>query len=245
MGTCCAPLYANLYLGEREKDFLLGESASIYTHHICMWHRYIDDILIIWDGPKEELKDCLNLMNQNNFNLFFTMTFDLQQVNFLDVTIFKDHTGGLSSRLYRKETAGNTLLHADSFHPDPLKKSIPFSQFLQLRRNCSTNEDFQREADLLTIRLLNRGYTKSSLKKAFNRVKLTNRQDLIFRTKKQSKDDTTIRIIMRFSNEHAVRKIISKYWSILTEDPIVKGLVTSKPQITYKESGSIGNTERI
>lgn len=55
---------------------------------------------------------------------------------------------------------------------------------------------------------------------------------------------------MRFSNEHdSMRKIISKYWSILTEDPILGRLVTPKPQITYKKSrmryyekaGSIGN----
>lgn len=51
--------------------FLLGEVSSMYTHHILMWQRYIDDILIIWDGPEWELKDCLNLMNQNSFNLFF------------------------------------------------------------------------------------------------------------------------------------------------------------------------------
>lgn len=55
---------------------------------------------------------------------------------------------------------------------------------------------------------------------------------------------------MRFSNEHdSMRKIILKYWSILTGDPILGRLVTPKPQITYKKSrmryyekaGSIGN----
>lgn len=50
---------------------LLGEVSSMYTHHILMWQRYIDDILIIWDSPERELKDCLNLMNQNSFNPFF------------------------------------------------------------------------------------------------------------------------------------------------------------------------------
>lgn len=33
---------------------------------------------------------------------------------------------------------------------------------------------------------------------------------------------------MRYSYEHEnVRKIISKHWSILTEDPALKGLVTT------------------
>ncbi|XP_073478692.1 uncharacterized protein [Aquarana catesbeiana] len=241
MGTCCAPSYANLYLGEWEREFLQGEAASVYTRHICMWQRYIDDLFIIWDGPPELLRDCLKLMNNNAFNLFFTMTSDTHEVNFLDITIFKNSEGGLSSKLYRKETAGNTLLHANSFHPEPLKRSIPYSQFLRLKRNCSNNEDFQHEADKLTIRLMNRGYSKSSLKKAFNRVKQTNRRDLIF-SKKPTKEDDTTRIIVRFSNEHfKINKIISKYWSILTDDPILKGLIGPKPQITYRKPGSIGN----
>lgn len=56
------------------------------------------------------------------------------------------------------------MLHTGKFHTEPLKKSIPFSQCL---RNCKTDEDFQLEVDALTRRLLARGYTKSSLKNAF------------------------------------------------------------------------------
>lgn len=101
------------------------------------------------------------------------MNYDLKEINFLDICIRKDLNGGLSSKLFRKETVGNTLLHADSIHTDSLKKSIPFCQFLRIRRNCTTDEDFQREYDELTTRLLSRGYTKTTLKKAFNRVKGT------------------------------------------------------------------------
>lgn len=102
-------------------------------------------------------------------------------------------------------------------------------------------EAFQQEADELSKRLLSRGYTKSSLKKAFNRVKDKDRHDLIFKTKKNKNDDT-IRIILRYSNEHErVRKILTKHWSILTGDPILKGLITSNPQITFRRAGSIGS----
>lgn len=47
---------------------------------------------------------------------------------------------------------------------------------------------------------------------------------------------------MTFLNEHPkIRNIINKYWSILTEDPVLKNFVTSKPQITFKKAGSISS----
>lgn len=75
------------------------------------------------------------------------MTYDHHRINLLDVIIVKEAGGRLISKLYRKEITGNTLLHAHSFHPEPLKKSIPFSQFLCIKHNCTTYEDFQMEAD--------------------------------------------------------------------------------------------------
>ncbi|XP_040188254.1 uncharacterized protein LOC120920313 [Rana temporaria] len=242
MGTCCAPSYANLYLGEWEREFLLGESASMCAANILVWQRYIDDIFIVWDGLENELQEMLRLMNINSFNLFFTMSYNDKEVSFLDIRIFKELDGALGTSLFRKETAGNTLLHAESFHPEVLKKSIPYSQFLRLRRNCSTDFDFQRESDLLTERLLIRGYTKTSLKKAFNRVRDTNRRSLIFKPKNTSKkEESNTRVIINFSNEHQkIRKTISKFWPILTEDPILKNLITNQPQITFKKAPSLG-----
>lgn len=102
-------------------------------------------------------------------------------------------------------------------------------------------ETFQCEADKLSKRLLTRGYTKSSLKKAFNRVKDQDRHALIFGTKIRKPDDTT-RIILRYSNEHnTIRKILTKHWSILTDDPVLWNLLTPKPQITFRKAGSLAD----
>lgn len=69
------------------------------------------------------------------------------------------------------------------------------------------------------MRLQDRGYTKTSLKKAFNRANSLNRHKLIFKPKDKLEDKTT-RMILKFSSKHKeVRKIITKYWSILKDDP--------------------------
>lgn len=58
---------------------------------------------------------------------------------------------------------------------------------------------------------------------------------------KSMEETNTTRIILQYSNEHEkIRKILTKYWPILTEDPILGSLVTKNPQITFKKAGSIG-----
>ncbi len=75
------------------------------------------------------------------------MDFSSDQISFLDLWIKRDknilHTG-----LYKKPTASNTLLKADSCHPLPLKNSHPYSQLCRFRRICS--EDFDR--NVVTLR---------------------------------------------------------------------------------------------
>lgn len=121
----------------------------------------------------------------------------------------------LCSSLYRKVTAGNTILHASSFHPKPLVNSIPHSQYLQVRRNCSDDNTFLIEAAKLRDRLLLRGYSRTSLKKAFKRANTRSCQDLLYSTKPKN-EDNSLRIITKYSNQHQqIRKIVSKYWHIL------------------------------
>lgn len=70
-----------------------------------------------------------------------------------------------TNSLYCEATAGNTKLHASRAHPQPLIRSIPFSQYLRIRCNCSDDPAFQMKANNLMDRLLQRGYSLICLKK--------------------------------------------------------------------------------
>ncbi|XP_073460898.1 uncharacterized protein [Aquarana catesbeiana] len=241
MGTCCAPSYANLYLGEWEHSLLVQESLSVYMRHVITWRRYIDDIFMIWDGPTELLHEFLNCINKNDFNLKFTMTHSPKEITFLDVLVQRSPDGNLSSELYRKPTAGNSLLHASSFHPKPLLTSIPYSQYLRARRNCSDDTRFKMEANALKKRLLERGYSNTCLKKAYKRALNQSRRDLLNAQKQPSKDET-IRIITTYSSEHRqIKRILNKYWHLLTMDQTLAPFVPSAPTVTYRRPPSIGD----
>lgn len=128
----------------------------------------------------EALHAFIQIMNQNKFNLYFTMTFNDTSITFLDLSIRKSMDGPPSSGLFRKETAGNTILHASSSHPKPLVLSIPYEQYLRLRRNCSTDIEFVCEANKLRERLIDRGYSSTCLKKAFRRARGQLRHNILF-----------------------------------------------------------------
>ncbi|OCT93215.1 hypothetical protein XELAEV_18016280mg [Xenopus laevis] len=113
----CAPSYANLYLGGWERHIFTSDDYDMYLGHINRWHRYIDDIMLIWQGPEHLLKEFVTKLNVNKFNLSFTMNYDSSKLEFLDIEIKKDSRGLVSTNLFRKQTASNSLLHAKSIHP--------------------------------------------------------------------------------------------------------------------------------
>lgn len=99
------------------------------------WYRFIDNLLIIWTGPKELLLSLLIGLNENDFNFKFTYTYGRSKILFLDLENWIQENGYITTDLCCNPNAGNTLLHAFSSHPQPLTQSIPYAQYLQLSRN--------------------------------------------------------------------------------------------------------------
>lgn len=151
-------------------------------------------------GPEVLLVPFLSTLNCNNFLLGFTMSHSATSVTFLDGTVSIDKENNLPCDRYRKSTAGKNILHA-SFHPRPLIKSIPYSQYLHARHNCSDENKFLKEANLFRTCLLERGYSHTCLKKAFQRASSIPRHDLLFPKRKATRAEIT-RIITKYSTQH-------------------------------------------
>lgn len=126
------------------------------------------------------------------------MQYDAQSITFLDLRVFLNLDGSLHTNLYRKDTAGNTIFHYNSSHPRSLVRSIPFSQYLRLWRNCAREEDFGTGAKALFHRLLSRGYSKKVLKRAYQKAKLNQIEEFIFKKRAQLTKNTT-KVITKFS----------------------------------------------
>lgn len=120
------PIIRELVPGEWERGLFSYETLSKYLCHILSWHRFINDLFAVWNGPRELFNKFMALINLNTYNLTFTYSCDYKTISFLFLMIQWMDGGLLGSSLYRKEMAGNSILPFDSFHPMTIKKSISY-----------------------------------------------------------------------------------------------------------------------
>lgn len=59
-----------------------------------------------------------------------------------------------------------------------MKKSLPYSTFLRMRRICSTEVEFEGQANILNDRFISKGYDKINLDSCLNKVRIIERESL-------------------------------------------------------------------
>ena len=84
MGTKMAPAYANIFMGNLEKELL-----EIGSGKILVWKRFIDDIFIVWDGSEAEFKQHMETINTLHNTIKFTHECSDHEITFLDLTLYK------------------------------------------------------------------------------------------------------------------------------------------------------------
>lgn len=164
-----------------------------------------------------------------------TFSFSDSDISFLDLKVFKNPMGQIATDLYRKPTAGNTL-HASCSHPCPLICSIPYAQYLRLQRNCTEDGDFLAQA--AALRTLVRGYTRTNLRKAFNKAFAQTRTSLLYGPPHTNLPQT-VKIITKFSIHHnQLRTSLSEHWHLLTDHHVLSKYVRSKPKLVFCRASS-------
>ena len=105
MGSRFSPSYACCFMAYLEEDWL--KHAPIKP---ILYKRYIDDILIIMQGPAENIKHFADYINTQHATIKVTLEFDPAGVPFLDT--FLTMTGNrIRIRPYTKKTDTKNYLH--------------------------------------------------------------------------------------------------------------------------------------
>ena len=136
-GTKMGRSYANLFVGLIEQ--LIFEQYS-GPKPKC-FERYIDDCFGATSCSKPDLESFISYVNSFHPSLDFTWEISETSATFLDfsVSITKNY---LSTSVHYKPIDSHSYLLYSSSHPKHTLNSIPFSQFLCLRRLCSVDNDF-------------------------------------------------------------------------------------------------------
>lgn len=164
MGNPCAPSAADLFLEKIDRAAMLV---------VLLYFRFLDDIFFLWPGTLEQLTEFNNFINTLIPNISITFTAEHQQIDFLDVTIFKHMENGvctLHTKPYFKDTDTHQLVPTDSFHPRHMFKGIIKSQFLRLKRLSSFKCDYDSSARILCKVLRTRGYSNRLLRSTRNTI---------------------------------------------------------------------------
>lgn len=163
MGHRYAPSYANLYMSEWETGAL-----EKCRYKPIFYLRFLDDIIGAWTHSKEEFVDFINVLNSHHASIKVKYILDLNEVNFLDTTVFFEQVNEqqkkILTRVYFKPTDTHALLHKASYHPKHTFRGIVKSQIIRFYRISSRETDLQKSITVLFQSLRRRGYSDRFLR---------------------------------------------------------------------------------
>ena len=227
MGTKVAPSLANIFMGWFEDKF-------VYTHipQPLVWKRYIDDIFMIWPHGQEALDDFVSYLNKCHNTIKFTAETSTTQVNFLDIIVSVNADRKIITSLYTKPTDSHNYLLYSSEHPRHLLRGIPYSQFLRVRRICTSNIDFRQHALVLASHFIRRGYPKFLVKNALIRAELQDRATLLNKqrdtktteTAPKNTDPSFYLVVTHNPKNPPLRNLIQENWPLLNKSKTTRVL---------------------
>ena len=253
MGSSFAVKFANIYMYKWITHFENTHDKKFPSFTV----RLVDDIFFTWTDSEETLLEFVNTLNNSHPTIKFELNYSYTNVNFLDTTVYIDPTNNtLHTKLFIKPTHKNQYLHFHSEHPYHVKKSIPYSQAMRLRRITHDDNIFCQELENLKQKFLLRAYPQSILDKEINKIHTVQRVDtLTYKTEamKQAnfqkflKGNAFIPLIINYSSTFTAQptfqqKFIQLWNDFLTNDTHISTVFSgSQPQLIYKKGITLQN----
>jgi hypothetical protein len=175
MGTACAPILANIYAGYFER-----KSRVVHWDGVLLYNRYIDDILCLFQGTKEEVTEFIA-----NFSIGpLTVTWKVSALRneFLDIELLRTPDMGLRvchTRLFRKAMNHHLYIPWSSAHPLHVKKGFVKAELTRLAMLCSRYEYYADARQEFYGNLRRRGYPTQALATWFSQVQYGDRPALL------------------------------------------------------------------
>ncbi|KAL2096621.1 hypothetical protein ACEWY4_008769 [Coilia grayii] len=151
------------------------------------------------------------------------------------------YTFNCTDEIYCKETDRNSFLHYQSFLPPSLKRSLPYSQLLRVRRICDNDVAFERQAGELCQRFRDRGYTDTLVGYYLLQVRNIQRVDLLTHwTRQNDFSNNPVTLVSTYGHiSNNLKSIVHRHWHILRSDPSIGNVFQEPPRSCYKRAPSL------
>ena len=240
MGTKMAVAFANIFMAAIETQ-ILSQSAI----KPLVWKRYIDDIFSLWDHTEQEVTEFISGANNVHPTIKFTAEISQNNATFLDTTIYKGDRFAKESildvRTHFKPTETFQYTHYRSCHPPGVVKGFIKGETLRLLRTNSSKATFEENVARFKLNLKSRGYPGDIVKKTISSVLFKDRQSALQPKQKANKQ------ILPFVTQYnpsllKLKKILMQHWHLIQNQPLLKGIFTEPPTISYKRGKSLKDT---
>ena len=235
MGTKMGPSYACLFMGHLEQEILASYTGPAPE----LYRRFIDDGLGATALSEPDLLAYIHFIQSFHPAIDFTYTISPKSVTFLDISVSIENNHQFSSSIHYKPTDSHSYLYYSSSHTPSTRNSIPYSQFLRLRRLCSDDDDFTRQCLRMAAFFVDRAYPQSVIDDALVRVKRTSRTEAL--TKSVPKDlDRPVVCLAFHPHTTPIPRILCSNWHILARSREVGEIFEGQlPLVAYKRDRNL------
>ena len=239
MGTKMGPSYACLFMGHLEEQIFrlyTGPTPSLYK-------RFIDDCFGSTTSSEQDLVSFIDFASNYHPSIKFTYEVSSSSLPFLDILIsIVPGEDKLSTSVYYKPTDSHAYLNYTSSHPPSTKDSIPFSQFLRLRRLCSSDADFENKAGEMSNFFVGQGYDKDCVARGLARARAIPRCNALNRHRcdeANTNSDRPVLAITYHPHNLPVKNIIMKNFHIVQADTDLRELFPAPPLVAYRRDTNL------
>ena len=133
MGTPFAVTAANAFMLRHEKNIV-----NQYSQYLQLYKRFIDDIIVVWTGPRDLLLEFINTLNTNDDRIKITFDISDSSIPFLDLHLFKDREKNtIQFCTFQKPLNKYLYIPFESFHPPSNKRAFIKGELMHYARNSS------------------------------------------------------------------------------------------------------------
>ena len=204
-----------------------------------LYKRYMDDVAGAASCSEEDLREFLEFASSFHPNLEYTWSISTDKLPFLDIYL-KPRDNHVSTSIYYKDTDSHSYLNFSSSHPSSCKSSIPYSQFLRLRKICSENDDFESEANKMETFFVARGYPNDLIRRGRERASIKSRAELLENNAGNNTANDRVPLVTTFHpmNQDAC-KIISGNFRILHDDSTTNNIFRKPPLMAFRRAKNL------
>lgn len=168
MGNSLAGTIADIFVNHIELQFFKNNPQI--KSNLIYYKRYVDDTLLLYKGSKDDLDSLTNSLNMAHPNLTFTIEHEnCKSINFLDLTI-SNCNGKHCFTIYRKPTATDIIIHADSCHPMKYKRAFFKSMIHRILKLPLESDAIKKELNILKQIAESNGFKSNKVDALFHRL---------------------------------------------------------------------------